>query len=346
MAARFKPSLYFITILVLLSVSLVAAIAVGSVNISSYKVINILLSTFLPLDPGSISESEKVIIIGIRAPRVIVAALVGAALAIAGTQMQGLFQNPLASPDIIGTSSGGALGAIIALATGLAIHSEFYLPLFSFICSVAVIFTVYAISTSGGKTPVATLLLVGLAFNALIGSVISFLITLTWIDIEVTQQIIFWLLGGLDNRTWTHVAIALPGLLIGVVVSFFYTRELDLLLLGEETASSLGVDVESVKRIVLTTAALLTGTAVAVSGIIGFVGLVIPHICRIVVGPRHAILLPASALTGSFFIIVADLIARTIISPQELRLGIITSLFGAPFFLYLLVRRRFEAGYR
>jgi iron complex transport system permease protein len=281
----------------------------------------------------------------IRTPRVLVAALAGAALAMAGAQMQGLFKNPLASPDIVGTSSGGALGACVALVSGLALRSLFYLPVFSFVGAFFALFAVYVISTRQGRTPMATLLLTGVALNALIGAATSFLITMSWVRFDVAQEILFWLLGGLDNRGWPHFWLALPGIIAGTIVSLVYTRELDLMLTGEETAQSLGVDVEQVKRVVLTCAALLTGTAVAVSGVVGFVGLIVPHIVRLIIGPSHRRLIPASALTGAVFLIFADLLARTLRSPEEIRLGIITAAFGAPFFLYLLLRHRREVGY-
>jgi iron complex transport system permease protein len=308
----------------------------------------VLLSHVLPdgwVNTGDISDPHQAVIWFIRAPRVMVAMLVGAGLAVAGAQMQGLFKNPLAAPDIVGTSAGGALGAVLALATGLATRSLFYLPLFSFVGSFVALFTVYVISTRRGRTPVATLLLAGVALTSLIGAVTSFLITMTWVRWEVAQEILFWLMGGLDSRTWSHFLIALPCVILGAVVSLFYSRELDLLLAGEETAASLGVEVEHVKRVVLTNAALLTGAAVAVSGVVGFVGLVVPHIVRFIIGPAHRRLIPASGLTGAALLVGADLLARTLLRPEEIRLGIVTAAFGAPFFLYLLLRHRKEVGY-
>ena len=204
---------------------------------------------------------------------------------------------------------------------------------------------VYGFATQRNMTPIATLLLAGIALNALIGSITSFLITIAWIQHEVAREIIFWLMGGLESRTWSHVWIALPGTLLGIIIALWYTRELDILLMGTDTAYSLGVEVEPVKRMILMSSALLTGTAVAVSGIVGFVGLIIPHIVRLVIGPKHGYLIPASALVGAIFLILADLLARTLHRPEEIRLGIITALVGAPFFLYLLWRERQKIGY-
>lgn len=338
----FQPFMVFIIFII---VSLLG-IAIGSIDIPIEIVLRVLAAKLLPSDwieIPDISESQQVIIWLIRTPRVIVAALVGAALAMAGAQMQGLFQNPLASPDIVGTSSGAALGAVIALATGLAGHSLFYLPIFAFVGAFLALFTVYALATRRSHTPVATLLLAGVALNALIGAMISLVITMVWVEYEVAREMIFWLMGGLDSRTWTHVWIALPGILVGGIIALFYTRELDILLMGQETAYSLGIEVEQVKRIILTSTALLTGTAVAVSGVIGFVGLIIPHIVRLSIGPKHRYLVPMSAITGAIFLILADLLARTLHRPQEIRLGILTAAVGAPFFLYLLLRYRQES---
>lgn len=336
---------YFIILFLFVIVTSILGITVGSTEIPFNIVLRVLATKILPshwINLQDISETQQVIIWLIRTPRVMVAMFVGAALAIAGAQMQGLFQNPLASPGIVGTSSGGALGAVIILATGLATHSIFYIPLFAFLGALLALFTVYALATQHSHTSMATLLLAGIALNALINAMTSFIITFSWVEYEVAREMIFWLMGGLDNRTWTHVWMILPGILLGSIIALLYTRELDILLMGQETACSLGVEVEKVKRIILTSAALLTGSAVAVSGVVGFVGLIIPHIVRLIIGPKHRYLIPASALTGAIFLIVADLLARTLHRPEEIRLGILTAAFGAPFFLYLLLRHRRE----
>lgn len=345
---RRRTFIYFAGITALLIFSVTISIGLGSTSIAPGVVVRVLMSHLLPagwVDVSAVGEPQQAVVWLLRTPRVLVAALVGAALAVAGAQMQGLFKNPLASPDIVGTSAGGAFGAVLALSTGLAAHSLFYLPVFSFVGAFIALFAVYIISTHHGRTPVATLLLAGVALSALIGAATSFVITMTWVRYEVAQEILFWLLGGLDNRTWSHFLLALPCVAVGAGVSLVYTRELDLLLSGDETASSLGVEVEHVKRVILTSAALLTGTAVAVSGVVGFVGLIVPHIVRLIIGPGHRRLIPASALTGATFLVLADLLARTLHRPEEIRLGIITAAFGAPFFLYLLLRHRREIGY-
>lgn len=345
---RGRAFVYFLAVTVLLIFSITISIAMGSTSIEPGVVVRVLLSHLLPsgwVDVSGIGEPQQAVVWLLRTPRVLVAALVGAALAVAGAQMQGLFKNPLASPDIVGTSAGGAFGAVLAIATGLATHSLFYLPAFSFVGALLALFAVYVISTRHGRTPIATLLLAGVALSALIGAATSFVITMTWVRYEVAQEIIFWLLGGLDNRTWSHFLLAVPCVVVGTAVSLAYTRDLDLLLTGDETANSLGVEVEHVKRVLLTSAALLTGTAVAVSGVVGFVGLIVPHMVRLLIGPAHRRLIPASALTGATFLVLADLLARTLLRPEEIRLGIVTAAFGAPFFLYLLLKHRREIGY-
>jgi cobalamin transport system permease protein len=338
---------YFAIVAVVLCVAFIAGIAIGSSPVPAVTVARVLASHFLPqgwVDITDIAEPQQVIVWLIRTPRVIVAALVGAGLAVAGTQMQGLFRNPLASPDIIGSSSGGVFGAVLALATGLAMRSIFYLPVMSFVGALLALFLVYSIATRRGRTPVSTLLLTGVAFNALIGALTSFVISLQWVRWEVAQEILFWMMGGLDSRTWKHVWLALPCVVAGLIVALVYSRDLDVLLLGEETALAVGADIEKVKRIILTSAALLTGAAVAVSGLIGFVGLVVPHIVRLIIGPKHRYLLPASASTGAAFLILTDILARTVTRPEEIRLGIVTAILGAPFFLYLLLRHYRAVG--
>lgn len=334
---------FFVVSFLLLILLIVLGVCLGSTRIPVSVVLRVLLAQpFGGFDLGDISAGQQAIVRQLRLPRVAVAALVGAALAVAGAQMQGLFRNPLASPDIIGTSAGGALGAVISLVSGLAMREMLALPLFSFAGSLAALFAVYAIATRRGRTPVATLLLTGVAISALLGAASSFLISLTWVRWEIAQEIIFWLMGGLDNRRWTHCLLLLPCVVVGLSVALAYRRELDLLPAGEETAMALGVEIEKTKRILLVNAALLTGASVAVSGVIGFVGLIAPHLARRLTGPSHRVLLPASALTGAVFLSAADLSARLLIRPEEIRLGIVTAVFGAPFFLFLLLRRRRE----
>ena len=339
----------FGVLLMLLLLSTLLGLSLGSVNVAPTTVATVLAAHVLPqgwVDVSRVSEADDVVVWLIRTPRVLVAALVGAALALAGAQMQGLFHNPLASPDLVGTSAGGAFGAVLAIAGGLATRSLWYVPLLAFLGAMGALYAVYAIATQRGRTPVATLLLAGVALSALLGAATSLVISLQSVNYQVAQEIVFWLMGGLDSRTWVHVGMIAPCAVLGALIALAVMRQLDVLLLGEEAAASLGVDVEHSKRLVLTSAALLTGAAVAVSGVIGFVGLVVPHMVRLLIGPAHRRLLPASALAGASFVIVADVLARTVMRPEELRLGIITAACGAPFFVYLLLTRARDATVR
>lgn len=339
--------LYFLSAAAALAVAAVAGVALGSTEIGWESVLRTVFSKFLPdgwIGLGGVSEAEQVIIWQIRMPRVIVGGLAGCGLAVAGTQVQAVFRNPLAEPSVIGSSQGAALGAVTAFVTGLAARSALWLPLFAFSGALIALFTVYAVASRAGRTPVATLLLAGIALGSLISAATSMLISLNFVNWQVASEIVFWMMGGLDGRTWTHVWISAPLVAVGASVAFWYVRDLDLMLLGEEASASLGVEVERVKRSILATAALLTGTAVAVSGVVGFVGLVVPHVIRILLGPAHRTLLPASVLTGAAFLIGCDILARTVYAPTELRLGVVTALFGAPLFLYLLRRKRMEVA--
>lgn len=344
-----RTHVFYISLaLVFLAGCIVLGISLGSTHVPVGSVIQVLAHHIFPQSWTSLTDvsvADQAIIWLLRTPRVLVAACVGAALAVAGVQMQGLFQNPLASPDIIGTSSGGAFGAVIAIATGLAARSIFYLPLLAFLGAGICAFAVYVLATTRGKTPITTLLLTGMALNALVGAATSFVITVHWVRWEVSSEIIIWLLGGLESRTWDHVLVVFPCFVLGTCIAVIYARDLNLLLLNEEAAASLGVEVQHVKRAMLVGASLLTGAAVAVSGLVGFVGLIIPHIVRLLIGPDHRVLIPASALTGASFLILTDLFARTVTQPTEVRLGIITAALGAPFFLFLLIKQRKEIGY-
>ena len=343
-----RAFIFFPAVSALLVVAGVAGVAIGSTGIGWETVSRVMIAKLMPtgwVDLAGISEADQVIVWLIRTPRVLVAGLAGAALAVAGAQLQGVFRNPLAEPSVIGVSQGAALGAVIAFVTGLTTRSPLWLPLAAFSGAFLALFAVKLIATRAGRTPISTLLLAGIAVGAMISACSSLLISVSFVNWEVAAEIVFWMMGGLDSRTWTHVWISLPLVSLGVLISLWYARDLDLLLLGEETSKSLGVDAESVKRVILATAALLAGAAVAVSGVVGFVGLVVPHAIRLVLGPSHRRLLPASVLAGAAFLIACDLLARTANPPTEIRLGIVTAAFGAPFFLYLLRNRSKEIGY-
>lgn len=274
----------------------------------------------------------------VRIPRVALAGLIGAGLACAGTAMQAVFRNSMADPFIIGVSSGAAVGAASAGLIGLtAVFGVYASPLLAFVCAIITVFVVYKMGTAHGRVYVDTLLLSGVAIASFLGAVVSFLI---FIARQQFDQLIGWLLGSLPLVTWTQVGIVALPVIIGVFIIFIYGRELNALLLGEETAHNLGANPESLKQMMLAVSALMTAAAVAFVGIIGFVGLIVPHMMRLIVGADHRILVPASTIFGAIFLIAADTVARTIITGQELPVGIITALCGGPFFLYLLRRSR------
>lgn len=324
----------------MLASSFAASLGFGAVELEPMTIVGVLGQRLGLLD-AAVDPVADAIVWSLRLPRTLVAALVGAALAIAGGMMQGLFRNPLASPSIIGASEGAALGAVVALAFGLADRSLLALPVLAVLGSLAALAAVTRIATVDGRSPIATLLLAGVALAAFLSAVNTFLIASAWEDdFEAARRIAFWLMGGITDRGWIHVAMVLPGLLAGLAVALLCARDLDLLAEGEEAAAALGVDAERSRSWLLVASAVLVGSAVAVSGVVGFVGLVVPHLVRLVIGPAHARLLPAAALTGAWLVIVADLVARAVIAPRELHLGVVTAFLGAPFFLFLLRRHR------
>jgi len=278
----------------------------------------------------------------IRFPRVVLAVLVGAALGCAGASMQGTFANPLADPGIVGVSSGAVMGAAAQIVLGWSFAGAWSVTFAAFVGGLMTVAAVYATSRSNGRTEVVTLILTGIAVNALVGAVIG-LLTYFSNDAEL-RSITFWTLGSVAQATWTKVGAVAPVALLGIVIATLYARRLDLLALGERPARHLGVDVERLRLTMLVVVAMLTAAAVAVSGTVLFVGLVVPHLVRMVAGPGHRLLLPASALGGAALLVVADLVARTIASPAEIPLGVLTSLVGSPFFFWQLRRTRTRQG--
>ena len=327
-------SILFLLILVTALVSL----SLGPVNIPASHVASIVLS-FFGLDAAGFGRTEQLVIEQIRLPRIVVGASVGVALGVAGATMQGLFRNPMADPGIIGVSAGGAVGAVVAIATGMTGLFFLALPAFAFMGAVAATFLVYGIAAVGGRFSMATLLLAGVAVNAFLGAVVSAIIIVLPGN-DALREILFWLAGGLDSRSWEHVQISSPLIVGAAAVILLMARDLNLLMLGDDEARSMGVRVGHTRVILLAAAALATGAAVAVSGTIAFVGLVTPHILRLMLGPDHRVLVPMSALGGAVFVIVADTVARTIIQPAEFRVGVLTAFVGAPFFILLLIRNK------
>ena len=326
-----------ILLLLVLAVGLIS-LSLGPVDIPASHVAWIVLSA-LSFDVPEFGRTEQLVIDQIRLPRIVVGASVGMALGVAGATMQGLFRNPMADPGIIGVSAGGALGAVVAIAAGLTGLFFLALPVFAFVGAIAAAFLVYGIAVVGGHFSMATLLLAGVAVNAFLGAIISAII-ITLPDNEALREILFWLAGGLDSRSWEHVRIGSPLIVGSCAVLLLMARDLNLLMLGDDEARSLGVRVGLTRILLLAAAALATGAAVAVSGTIAFVGLVIPHILRLILGPDNRVLIPMSALGGAAFVILADTVARMIIQPAEFRVGIITAFVGAPFFILLLIKNK------
>jgi iron complex transport system permease protein len=326
---------------VLLLSAALASLSMGPVSIPVSHVASIILEP-INLDFATYTRTEELVIEQLRLPRIIVGALVGMALGVAGATMQGLFRNPMADPGIIGVSAGGALGAVAAIALGIS--GMFYqaLSLFAFLGAMTAAFLVYGIATVGGRFSMSTLLLSGVAVSAFFGAIVSAIMVMVPSN-EALREILFWLTGGLDSRSWEHVRLAAPPILGGVAVIVVLARDLNLLMIGDDEAKSMGVRVGLIRPGLLAASSLITGVAVAVSGTIAFVGLVVPHMLRLVVGPDHRVLIPLSAIGGALFMVIADTIARTVVQPAEFRVGIITAFVGAPFFIFLLIRNKRHA---
>ncbi|TQL01281.1 iron ABC transporter permease [Cellulomonas sp. SLBN-39] len=278
----------------------------------------------------------------VRFPRVAMALLVGAALATGGAVMQGVFGNPLADPGVVGVSSGAAVGACLVIVTGWAFAGPWTVALLAFVGGLVATLVVYATARAGGRTEVVTLVLTGVAVNAVGGAAVAFLTFLG--DTQAREQIVFWQLGSLNGTRWAYVGVVAPLVALGVVAALLLARRLDLLALGERNARHLGVDVERLRLTAVVVVAVLTAAAVAFVGVIAFVGLVVPHVVRMVVGPGHAVLVPASALGGAVLLLGADLVARTAVPYADLPIGMLTALVGGPFFFWLIRRTRRTAG--
>ena len=320
------------------------AISIGSVYVPIMDIIKIVGREAFNLPIGSDVESMYVsIVYDIRLPRVILAGLVGASLAIAGAAFQGLLRNPLAEPYILGVSSGASVGAVSTLFFGISLPviGIYTLPFLSILTALATILIVLYFARKIDRTMrVETIILTGIIFSSFLGAFISLIIALPGDEL---QQIIGWLLGSVSMRGWKYVGIILPFFILGSLLLLLNAKELNAMSLGEERAQHLGVDVEKRKLLILLAGSVLTGAAVAVSGTIGFVGLVIPHLTRKLWGPDHTHLLPLSMMIGAGFLILTDLLSRTIISPQVLPVGVITALVGAPVFAFILIRQRKES---
>lgn len=339
-----QPRSLFIALGLLLALALWLSLALGPVSLPLADTLSAALRLFgVPVGGEQLQQAE--LILGqIRLPRTLLGLTVGAVLALCGVAMQGLFRNPLADPGLVGVSSGAALGAAIAIVGGAALgglpeaFAPYLLSFSAFLGGLGVTALVYRLGRRNGETSVATMLLAGIALTALAGAAIGLFTYLA--DDSTLRTLTFWNLGSLNGASYARLW---PLLLVTAAVALWLPRRakaLNALLLGESEARHLGFAVERIKRELVFCTALGVGAAVAAAGMIGFVGLVVPHLMRLLVGPDHRVLLPASALAGASLVLLADLAARLLLAPAELPIGIVTALIGAPFFLYLLVRER------
>ena len=341
-ARRYRLTLAALAAALLASVLL--GVGLGAVAISPLTTLRLFAWKLHLSGRPDVSTATEAIVLQLRLPRVLLAAVVGAGLAAAGSVFQGLFRNPMADPAVIGVSSGAALGAVAVIAAGLGGGlGGAGVPVAAFVGAVATAFLVYRLARVGPVVQVATLLLAGIAVAAVISAVMSLVMTFSG---EEIRNIYFWLLGGLGDRGWGSLKAVTPLIAAGVAASLILVGDLNLVALGEERAAQLGVELARFKRRALAVGSLLAAAAVSVSGVIGFVGLMTPHLLRLVVGADHRRLLPASILGGASFMILADLVARTAVRPEEIPVGAVTAVLGGPFFLYLLRRERRAAGAR
>lgn len=335
---RLRRSRALFLLVPLLLILMIAAIGIGAVEISAAQVISIFMVD-VGLQPfAEYTSLQERVLHAIRLPRVLLGAMVGAALAVSGAAMQGLFRNPLADPGLLGISSGASLAATASIVIGFHALGNFSLPAAAFIGSILTTALIYSIAQDRGKVNVTTMLLAGIAINALCGAITGLFVYMASDD--QLRTITFWQMGSLGSATWRMVSASAPFLIGSIVLMPFMANALNAMLLGESNARHLGIPVDFIKWTVISLVALGVGAGVAVSGMIGFVGLVVPHLIRLWLGPNHRSLIPAAALLGAILLIAADLIARTIVTPAELPIGIVTALVGAPFFLYLLLKGR------
>lgn len=336
-----KPADHRVLFAVLVGLFLVLAffssIAIGAVSLSLTDVINALYARIASVQSDDLGRLNEAVVWDLRLSRVITAMIVGASLATCGAAMQGLFGNPLADPGIVGVSSGASLGAIIVVVLQISTFGIWTLPIGAFVAGVATTFLIYALARPGKDGGDNTkLLLVGIAVNAIGGAFAGYLTYLA--TAEQLQSLTFWSMGSLSGAKWITVAISLPPAVVGIWLLYRWSRPLDLLALGERQARHLGVDVTVLRRKLIFVTALLVAAAVSFSGTIGFVGLVIPHLFRLMIGPAHRLLIPFSAAGGALLVMLADLAARTLDPPSEVPIGVIMGSLGGPFFLWMIYR--------
>jgi iron complex transport system permease protein len=343
-----RSSKWKLTLLLLIITLIVAIVFCLNIGFAPIKFTDILtiLGKQIPflnrsIDSSSVSAVNTTIILQIRLPRVLAGALVGAGLAAAGVMYQGVFRNPMADSYLLGASAGASFAYTLAIIYAGSLALNFlglgFYQMVAFAGAVLTVFLVYFISRVGNKVPITTLLLSGIVVNIFI------LALQTVFELRSGKAligIVAWIAGGFTNITWTHVYVVFPFVLVGTLLAYFFTKDLNMLSMGDDTAQHLGVNTERVRQILLLIGSLITGAVVSISGVIGFVGLIIPHMTRLVIGPDHRILLPTSAIVGAIFLILCDSLARVATGASELPVGVITALAGTPFFIYLLRKRK------
>ncbi len=334
-ATRARPAVVLAVLTAVLGLLALLAIGVGAVRVAPGEVVAA-IGRALAGEPRSLTDA---VIVDIRLPRVVLAALAGAALAGAGVLYQALFRNPLADPYILGISSGAGLGATLALvatagATGLRVGA---VPAAAFVGAGLTVILVERLATGRSRLDATSLLLAGVAVSYTLAAITSFILVFAR---QSMASVVFWMMGGLTSASWAYVVAIGPMVVAGAAFPLLFTRELNIMLLGDERAAELGVSVERFKRIALAVGSLLVAAAVSVSGLIGFVGLMTPHMVRLALGPDHRLLMPASLLAGASALVFADAVARTALAPVEIPVGIVTAVVGGPFFVWLLLRRR------
>src|SRR6478609_2465110 len=349
------PPALFLLLILLLLFSMLLALGIGSFSIPVGDSVAILLdrahalyrtqeilSTLNLHWSASFTEQQSAVLWAIRLPRVLEAAMVGGSLAIAGAALQGVFRNPLADPGVIGVSAGASLGAVLSILIGVSLFGRYSTPIAAFATGLGTALLVYSLARFQGRTEVVTLILTGVALNSIAGAFTGFMITIA--NDAQLRSITFWQLGSIGGATWQSVTALAPFALAGFILLPRWGSELNLFVLGEKEARHLGVSTERVRLGVVVVSALVVGSSVAFTGTIAFVGLVVPHAIRLAAGPTHRILLPASAIAGASLLVLTDLLARTVASPLEVPIGVVTALIGGPFFLFLLARTRRQQG--
>jgi iron complex transport system permease protein len=341
-SGRFRRQIISLLILTpaLLAVMIVAA-GLGSVNVPFGNTLSIIASRllfFLNFSSHSWTDAQAVIIFDVRLPRIIMAALCGAALAIAGATYQGLFRNPLADPYLIGVSQGAAFGAVLAISLSVSwsAFSVWMVPVFAFSGALLVTFLVYRISRTGNILPTTTLILAGIALGAFFSAGVSYIMSIAG---HKTGSMVLWLMGSFGNAMWNEARVTFPIVVAGLFILILFGRSLNIMQLGDDQAKQLGLNVERDKKILLAISTIMVAAAVSFVGIIGFVGIIIPHAARLLWGPDYRFLLPLSVLSGAIFMVATDIVARVLFAPAEIPIGVITAVCGAPFFLYLLRKK-------